>query len=238
MPNFFLTDTNGTKHSFTEQQLQALAAQGRITPNTPLESDTGHKGLAGQIPGLFAAAPPPFAQPAQMTPVQPTANVFCTNCGNPVAEYAVACMSCGANPVGHKKFCRRCGVGLNPEQVICVKCGAALAANMAANNYQPPQPSGYPSQQPQSNSGFWDFWSLKPNAPLRSRSTYIFIALCLGGGIGMHNVYAGRSKVAMLQLIIGVLGIFIGFIPTVVVWCWATVDCFNVKEDGLGRPFI
>jgi len=68
MPNFFITDKNGTKHSFNEQQLQALAAQGRITPNTPLESDTGHKGLAGQIPGLFAAAPSPFAQSQPMSP--------------------------------------------------------------------------------------------------------------------------------------------------------------------------
>ena len=63
MPNFFITDKNGTKHSFNEQQLQALAAQGRITPNTPLESDTGHKGAAGQIPGLqFNAATPPVHQ--------------------------------------------------------------------------------------------------------------------------------------------------------------------------------
>ena len=70
MPNFFLTDANGQKHQINEQQLQALAAQGKITPNTPLETDTGHKGLAGQIPGLQfnAAAPSPFAQPAQVTP--------------------------------------------------------------------------------------------------------------------------------------------------------------------------
>lgn len=55
MTTFFLTDKNGTKHSFNEQQLQALAAQGKIQPTTPLETDTGHKGLAGQIPGLFVA---------------------------------------------------------------------------------------------------------------------------------------------------------------------------------------
>ena len=68
--NFFLTDKNGTKHSLTEQQLQTLAAQGRITPQTPLETDTGHKGLAGQIPGLNfnTAAPSPFTQPVQAAP--------------------------------------------------------------------------------------------------------------------------------------------------------------------------
>ncbi|MDR0329019.1 MAG: DUF4339 domain-containing protein [Planctomycetaceae bacterium] len=62
MANFFLTDAEGNRRGpYYEQQLQAMAAQGTITPSTPLESDTGHKGLAGQIPGLFPVAPPsPF----------------------------------------------------------------------------------------------------------------------------------------------------------------------------------
>jgi len=61
-----------------------------------------------------------------MENTSPTANLFCTNCGKPVAEHAIACMSCGAKPTGHKKFCRHCGVTLNPEQVVCIKCGAAI----------------------------------------------------------------------------------------------------------------
>ncbi|MGL4943766.1 MAG: DUF4339 domain-containing protein [Thermoguttaceae bacterium] len=60
MPNYFYTDANGQKQGpVDDQQLQALATQGNITPHTPLETDTGHKGVAGQIPGLkFAAASP------------------------------------------------------------------------------------------------------------------------------------------------------------------------------------
>jgi len=130
MANFFYTDANGQKHQVNEQQLQALAAKGIIKPDTPLETDTGHQGLAGQIPGLnFNTSPPPPppppAQPAQVAPI-PSANVFCTNCGNSISEQAVACMSCGAKPIGHRKFCRHCGVALNPEQVICTKCGAGI----------------------------------------------------------------------------------------------------------------
>ena len=128
MPNWFYTDANGMRQGlFDDQQLHDLVAQGIITPQTPMETDTGHKGLAGQIPGLFPAAPP-SVQPAQVTSPPPT-NVFCTNCGSPVAEQAVACMSCGAKPIGHKKFCRQCGVALNPEQVVCVKCGAAITTS-------------------------------------------------------------------------------------------------------------
>jgi len=61
MVKYFLTDTNGNKKGpYDEQQLQSGIARGIITANTPLETEGGHKGLAGQIPGLnFNAAVPP-----------------------------------------------------------------------------------------------------------------------------------------------------------------------------------
>jgi len=70
MPNYLYTDENGQKYTLTEQRLQTLAERGTITPTTPLETDTGHQGLAGQIPGLQfkTAAPSPFAQITQTIP--------------------------------------------------------------------------------------------------------------------------------------------------------------------------
>jgi len=118
MPNFFYNETNGQKKGpVTEQQLQDLIDQRLIEPNTPLEMEGGHKGMAGQIPGLRFASDTP--QPKQL---------FCTNCGTAVSEQAIACMSCGAKPTGHRKFCRQCGTALNPEQVVCIKCGAEITA--------------------------------------------------------------------------------------------------------------
>ena len=70
MPSFFYTDEAGTKHPVNDQQLQTLAMKGVIKPETPLETDTGHTGLAGQIPGLQfnTSTSSPFAQSAlQMT---------------------------------------------------------------------------------------------------------------------------------------------------------------------------
>lgn len=64
MPNFFYFDPSGQKFGpVNDAQLKILAAQGTISPQTQLETDTGHKGFAGQIPGLFAAPAPasPFA---------------------------------------------------------------------------------------------------------------------------------------------------------------------------------
>ena len=53
MSHYYYIDANGQKQGLiTEQQLQALAAQGVITPTTPLETDTGQQSTAGQIADL------------------------------------------------------------------------------------------------------------------------------------------------------------------------------------------
>ena len=177
MPNYFYIDANGQKQGLiNDQQLQALAAQGVVTPNTPLETDSGHKGLAGQIPGLFA--PPPFAQPAQ-TP--PSSNLFCTSCGNPIAEHAIACMSCGAKPTGHRDFCRHCGVALNPRQVICIKCGAGISTAGASRSISGGSSSG-------------TSWEKKK---LVAGLLGIFL-----GGLGAHKFYMGSWGWGIIFLVL------------------------------------
>jgi hypothetical protein len=202
MAKWYYYNESGEKIEITGGQLKWLAKNGKITPETIVETEEGKTARAGKVKGLtfiapstpaqdtsllppnevnvapsdteesyglssppeprtltpsisevvstptttppevenpLVAASPPVAQPVpvpQATPPPPAANVFCTNCGNAVAEQAVACMSCGCKPIGHKKFCRQCGVGLNPEQVVCVKCGSGLSAPTAVKNVQ------------------------------------------------------------------------------------------------------
>ncbi|GHT16687.1 hypothetical protein FACS1894189_0990 [Planctomycetales bacterium] len=58
MPNFYYYDASGQKFGpVNDSQLKGLATQGIIVPQTPMETDTGYKGTAGQIPGLFVASP-------------------------------------------------------------------------------------------------------------------------------------------------------------------------------------
>ena len=124
MNYFYYDQANQKQGPVSEQQLNELAVKGVIGLHTPLETEGGHKGVAGQIPGLFPAT----SQSARAIPPYP--QVFCTNCGSPVFAQAVGCMSCGVKPTGHKKFCRYCGAALGelvPGQVICTKCGASLA---------------------------------------------------------------------------------------------------------------
>ncbi|MDR0522601.1 MAG: hypothetical protein LBH00_12230 [Planctomycetaceae bacterium] len=67
MANFFYFDSTGTKQGpVTSAQLKVLTQQGIITPDTRLETDTGHTGQAKQIQGLF---PPP--EPSPFEPILP-----------------------------------------------------------------------------------------------------------------------------------------------------------------------
>ena len=51
--NYFYTDSTGFRVGpISHQQLQTLATKKVIKPNTLLETDSGHRGLAEQIPGL------------------------------------------------------------------------------------------------------------------------------------------------------------------------------------------
>ena len=61
MTNFFYTDENGQRQGpCNVQQLQTLVDMGILTADSSLETDTGHRGLAGRIPGLkFITVLPP-----------------------------------------------------------------------------------------------------------------------------------------------------------------------------------
>ena len=74
MTRFTYLDANGVVQGpVNEQQLKDLATQGIINPHTQLAADTGHRGVAGQIPGLFTAPapPPPPVQRPISTQVSP-----------------------------------------------------------------------------------------------------------------------------------------------------------------------
>ena len=57
MKYFYFDQANQKQGPVTDQQLKELVAQGVIVPTTSLETETGHKGLARQIPGLFTDTP-------------------------------------------------------------------------------------------------------------------------------------------------------------------------------------
>lgn len=67
---------------------------------------------------------------------------------------------------------------------------------------------------------------------LKNRGTYILLAIFLGV-FGMHNIYAGRTWVGVIQFLLTTTGI-----GTSLSLAWAIVEIFTVKEDAWGRKFL
>ena len=65
MSDIHYYDENGEKTGpVTLKELATLAHQGMVTPETPIETECGHHGIAGEISGLFdtddTETPTPF----------------------------------------------------------------------------------------------------------------------------------------------------------------------------------
>lgn len=245
MHNWFYYDAAGTKQGpVNDAQLKALVKSGIITQETNLETESGHRGKAGQVRGLFTPNPAPFTSapqaPAQTPQAPAPASVFCTNCGNPVEENAYACMKCGASPVGHNKFCRRCGAQLNPEQIVCIKCGTGV--NIAQNQQQrggysapnaalgPQGPQGYGGPG-YGGPGYGRSGAKEP----KNKLTAGLLAILLGG-IGVHKFYMGSWGwgivfIAIVLLTGGFGGIATGTCALVegIIYLTMSQDRFNEK---------
>ncbi|MBQ3388129.1 MAG: NINE protein [Thermoguttaceae bacterium] len=202
MPNWFVYTADGTKKGpITSAQLKALADAGKINAETVLETDSGHKGKAGQVKGLI---PPPEPSPFEIetTPTTPApaasapttaTGAFCTNCGNPISPQAVACMKCGADPRANKNFCRTCGAQLNPNQVVCVKCGCSVKVKRKSGS---------------SGNGLGDGEKSK---------TLAAIFAFLLGEFGVHKFYLGDQKWGIIHIVLTIAGFTLMFIGSMLV---------------------
>ena len=158
MANWYYYNESGEKIEVTGGQLKGLAKTGMITPETIVETEDGKKARAGKVKGLtFAKSETEetvIASPPQVV-TPPTANVYCTYCGQPVQPTAVACTACGADPRVHRKFCYACGTPVNEVQVICTKCHTPIAGAGSVPVGQTPGQTAAPMQpvtQPQSGA--------------------------------------------------------------------------------------
>ena len=177
--------------------------------------------------------------------------MFCTNCGNKVAENAVVCVKCGAAPQSSKKFCYNCGTAIEETQIVCVKCGVSLSsAGKVGKAQSGPQTLPRTSQSPSSSLINQVLALLKPAVlpprtadiealaagPSKSKTVYILLGLFLGGW-GIHNFYAGYRQRAVTSLLCSLippccclLGIF-SLIGTI-------QDLIKTQCDAAGRPLI
>ena len=192
----YFNDSKEKIGPLTSRELKQLVLEGTVVRETFVEDPNGRTGLAKDVKGLKFPEPPPEQTPPEAddlyiaTPVPiiptspqaapaplPTANLFCTNCGNSIGAQAVACMSCGARPAGHKKFCRQCGVALNPEQVVCIKCGTGLTGGIGMGGTMANIMSAF-----QSTGGA----GAPSHALSRKLNIYFMVFwICMAGGVAM-----------------------------------------------------
>ena len=115
MPNFFYTDPKGQKHLLTLSQVKALAERGIIKPDTPLKTDTGHKGLAVQISGLF----PLTKTLTEKTLTEPISSEMAKPIGSPTTSYEVGSVN--------SRFVNSCTVNSRTITIIGI-CAISLVA--------------------------------------------------------------------------------------------------------------
>lgn len=65
------------------------------------------------------------------------------------------------------------------------------------------------------------------------RSVYILLGVLLGG-LGIHNFYAGRTRAAVVQILLTVFFCWTLVVP-VAVWLYAIVECLTTRVDGEGK---
>ena len=118
--------------------------------------------------------------------------MFCTNCGNEIADNTVVCVKCGVPVNTEKKFCPGCGCAINSNQAICVKCGISLETTKGKKNKALQSTGGQTSSE-------------------KNRTTAGILALLLGG-IGVHEFYLGNHVSGIIRILITIIGAFIFFL--------------------------
>lgn len=133
--------------------------------------------------------------------------MYCKKCGNEMADGAAFCSKCGApaeTEMNEKKFCSMCGQEIHPNAVVCPRCGARLG-EFAANG-------GVVGQKSELAAGLFG----------------IFL-----GAWGVHNFYLGYTKKAVIQLLLGTVGIAACCIGPVVSSIWGLVEGIMILSGSI-----
>ncbi len=136
--------------------------------------------------------------------------MYCKNCGAEHAEGVVVCPTCGFAIGTGEHYCANCGVAVEPGQAMCIACGNPLSP--AASNL-----------------------GKSSKSKLAAGLLAIFV-----GGFGIHNFYLGKTKRAVIQLLVSLLTCGIGSLPMTI---WALVEGVFIltghegyTTDAEGKP--
>lgn len=99
--------------------------------------------------------------------------------------------------------------------------------SFAVGTFSEPQLTAQPARTPVAATG--------PAQPKR-RLVYALLGILLGFA-GVHNYYARHWMTGLLQLLLSVATVLLGF-GIIAPWVWAMVEAFCVRKDGDGHEMI
>lgn len=117
--------------------------------------------------------------------------------------------------------CKYCDNPVPDGATTCPSCGA-------------PAPAPRPQPQPQPVYQQAVYQQPVYQQPAKSRAAYIILGIFVGL-LGIHNFYAGRTTVGVIQLLITLLLGWVG-LGVVIVSFWVFIEFFAVRTDGHGVP--
>ena len=155
-------------------------------------------------------------------------------------------------------FCISCGASNEPGAQYCVKCGTPLGAAASAvppgtepahpgapESIPAPPPGQYPPYAPPAAGyppGYPNAPSFDPNAKSKLAAGLMGIFL---GWLGVHRFYLGYQNIAIAQLAVGLVGLFLApFTCGLILMAasiWGLIDGImiltgSLRTDGQGRP--
>lgn len=132
-------------------------------------------------------------------------------------------------------YCRNCGNEIVPGAVICVGCGLTVGrGNKFCQNCKAETD---PAAEICRTCGHR---LTGAGVGRRSRVAAGVLGIALGW-LGIHRFYLGYTNIAIVQLLLGVLGLLTCFITTIAAAVWGIVEGVMIltgqlNEDADGQP--
>lgn len=144
-------------------------------------------------------------------------------------------------------FCRNCGAQTDEGAQFCIRCGASMqpegeAAPPPPSDMPPPPPPPFGATAPPPPPGAtpWNGGAAPTGAQPKQKIVAALLGILLGW-LGIHRFYLGYNTIGIVQLVLGLLGIFTCGITTFAAWVWGIIDGVmiltgSLRTDAQGVP--
>ena len=133
-------------------------------------------------------------------------------------------------------YCRNCGNEMNDEAVVCVKCGVPAGKG---TSYCPHCGAEVNPDAVMCVACGTKFAEPEPEMSDKSKLAAGLLGIFLGG-LGIHNFYLGYTGKAIVQLLLGTVGILACGIGPAASSIWGLIEgifvlCDNITKDADGK---